>query len=995
MSFVASRLRCFTLRPKRRDGTDLSVAHRVAAAPLRWMLAAVLVVGVAALPAAAQADEGDRVALVIGNGAYTHLPVLENPINDARDMAALLWQAGFETIELIDANHEEMLAGLATFAKRLTTGTDAVFYYAGHGVQNRGANFLLPTDTKVEDAIDLANHGIDANEIAALMGVSKARINVLILDACRDNPFLDMADTISLADKLADVDELFAAASPNTDVIVRSAGGLAPLQTTRAETIVGYATGPGDVALDGRADNSPYTDALLEHMNTPGLEIDMMFRRVRATVREETDGFQIPWVASTLENAFYIRPVVQSNVAGLSEALQQRTEDTRKLGMAAPDRLIDEALWRVVSQEDTVTGYEGYLQRYPNGSFAGPARQRIAELGTASASPPIVASAIDDDGTLEAYLGVGPIHVDLPEDIAITRGVPAFEVLSAPTSGTFFRPDETPINEGHLLTMEDLGSLTYLPRVDSKAVGITEYLEVAPRGAADAAQPFRLPVSSEIHPCDLLAGFRHAPDRVWDGVQLQILRLDPEPAVEACEQAVAEYPSVDRFISILSRAYEAVGDYERSRQMAVKAMERNYPPAFAQLGTLYMKGLGVPVDFDRALELFRLSDAMDNPAAPLRIGQLYAAGWGVEQDYAEALRWFQRSADLGNSYATTRIARLYLEGKGVPVDVDRALELLIEAAEAGELPAQMNLARLYRSGSVIPQDLDESLRWARAAAGAGMPTGQKALGQYYLSLPAPERDVEAAYFWLTRADENGDAWAPAYLAELHLDPEWRGRQPQVALDYLLRAVERGNMDAARDVAKLHEGGELQDSWLAASWHRAAAEAGNIWSMRDYGRALLDGEGARIDQAAGIAWLERSAAGGNPWAQRDLGRIFLRGDVGPADPRRAARYLALASMSADQNAVASASELWERVSSRDRVAAAQSLLGELGYPAGVPDGLVGPQTMTALADAGGDLGLPLEDPAAASTIAALFSALLSADAVSASDAELDDEALGVD
>ena len=993
MSLVESPLSRISRCLERQGDGGASACARIVAALRHGATAAVIVVGVLAAPTTAFADAGDRVALVIGNGAYSHLPPLDNPINDARDMAALLWQAGFETIELIDANHEEMLAGLATFAKRLTEGTDAVFYYAGHGVQSHGANFLLPTDTQVEHAVDLASHGIDANEIAALMGVSQARINVLILDACRDNPFLDMADTISLTDKLAEVDELFAAAAPNTDVIVRSSGGLAPLQTTRSETIVGYATGPGDVALDGETANSPYTDALLEHMNTPGLEIDMMFRRVRATVRETTDGFQIPWVASTLENAFYIRPVVQTNVVGLSEALDERREDTRKLGMAAPDRLIDQALWRVLSQGDTIANYEAYLQRYDNGSFATAARQRIAELDGEDDAPSLARASSTEDGTLEAYLGVGPIGVVLPKDSAVTRGVPAFEVLSAPTSGTFFRPDGTPINPGHLLTTDDLEALSYLPRIDSKSVGLTEHLEVAPRGADEDAEPFRVAVSSEIHPCDLLAGVRHAPDRVWDGIQLQILRLDPEPAVEACEQAVATYPAIDRFITNLARAYDAAGDYEQSLLRAEEGVARGYPPAFAQLGSLYMKGLGVPVDFEKAMELFRQGDALDNPSAPLRIGQLYAAGWGVEQDYAEALRWFQRSSALGNSYATTRIARLHLEGNGVPVDVDRALALLTEAAEQGELPAQMNLARLYRTGDVIPQDLDESLRWARAAAGAGVATGQKALGQYYLSLPADERDVDAAHFWLTQADESGDAWAPAYLADLYLDPDWQGSQPEIALDYLFRAVERGNVDAARDIAKLHESGALENASLALSWHRVAAEAGNIWSMRNYGQALLRGEVVQPDQAAAITWLERSAAGGNPWAQRDLGRIYLRGDVGAADASRAARYLALASMSGDENAVASASELLADVSSRDRVAATQSLLGELGYAAGVPDGVAGPQTAAALAQAGGDLGLPIEDPAAASTIAALFSALLSASESSAAALELDDETLG--
>jgi hypothetical protein len=177
-----------------------------------------------------------------------------------------------------------------------------------------------------------------------------------------------------------------------------------------------------------------------------------------------------------------------------------------------------------------------------------------------------------------AYLGVGPVPVELQEQVAATRGVPAFEVKNVPTSGRFLRPDATPINAGHLLSEHDIAGLSYLPRIDSRSVGIEERLQIEPRGEGSDIEPIEIAVSSEIHPCDLLAGFRYAPDRVWDGVELPILRLDPQPAIEACEQAVAEYPEIDRFIAILGRAYEAHGDYPRVREMALKAIARDYPP---------------------------------------------------------------------------------------------------------------------------------------------------------------------------------------------------------------------------------------------------------------------------------------------------------------------------------------------------------------------------------------------------------------------------------
>jgi uncharacterized protein len=253
------------------------------------------------------ATDRDRVALVIGNAVYEHLPSLENPYNDAQGLAASLWQAGFETIELLDGDREEMIAAIATFANRLRSGTDAVFFYAGHGVQSGGANYLLPVSTRLDDAANLASHAIDVNEIIDIMGTSEARINILILDACRDNPFFNPQGP-SLRDEIAEIDPKLFQNPGRTDVVVRSATGLAALQVSRAETVVGYSTGPGQVALDGTGSNSPYTEALLQHINTPGLEIDMMLRRVRRAVREVTRGRQIPWMASTLESELYFRP---------------------------------------------------------------------------------------------------------------------------------------------------------------------------------------------------------------------------------------------------------------------------------------------------------------------------------------------------------------------------------------------------------------------------------------------------------------------------------------------------------------------------------------------------------------------------------------------------------------------------------------------------------------------------------------------------------------
>jgi TPR repeat protein len=174
------------------------------------------------------------------------------------------------------------------------------------------------------------------------------------------------------------------------------------------------------------------------------------------------------------------------------------------------------------------------------------------------------------------------------------------------------------------------------------------------------------------------------------------------------------------------------------------------------------------------------------------------------------------------------------------------------------------------------------------------------------------------------------------------------------------------------LGQLYGSEAVGDPTTAARWHRVAAEAGNVWSMRDYARALMRGEGVERDPAAGFSWLLRSADGGNPYAQRDVGRAYLEGDAVQPDAIEAVRYLGLAAGSSDAGAADSAVNVLETVDARDRVRAVQTFLGELGFDAGPPDGMAGPATRAALAAATAG-GLPPGDPQVVEIVAALAAA----------------------
>jgi hypothetical protein len=222
-----------------------------------------------------------RYALVIGNSHYQYSP-LKNPVNDAKDMAEALKQVGFEVLLELDANQQHMEEAIDRFARQLTPGSIALFYFAGHGVQVNGENYLIPVGADINRQSDVRYKAVNTGQVLNAMGDSNNNLNIIILDACRNNPL------------------------PRS---YRSAArGLARMEGPKG-TIFGFATSPGSVAADGERDNGLYTEQLLKHMQTPGLSIEQVFKRVLRGVDQATQGQQIPWTESSFTGEFsFINP---------------------------------------------------------------------------------------------------------------------------------------------------------------------------------------------------------------------------------------------------------------------------------------------------------------------------------------------------------------------------------------------------------------------------------------------------------------------------------------------------------------------------------------------------------------------------------------------------------------------------------------------------------------------------------------------------------------
>ncbi len=279
--------------------------------------------------------QGKRLALVIGNSDYKHTPRLENPKNDAADFAAVLKKLGFAVMEGRDLDKAAMDRTVRDFAEALGGAQVGLFFYAGHGLQVGGQNYLVPIDAKLTTASAIDFEMVRLDLVHRTME-RETSTNILIMDACRDNP---------LARNLA------RALGTRSTQIGR---GFAAVESGEG-TLISYSTQPGNVALDGTGRNSPYAAALIKHIATPGDDLPTILINVRNNVMQETARRQVPWEHSAMTAKFYFIPP--------KSTAQQ----------------IELAFWVSVKDSDNPAVLTSYLERYPDGSFAPLARALIEQ----------------------------------------------------------------------------------------------------------------------------------------------------------------------------------------------------------------------------------------------------------------------------------------------------------------------------------------------------------------------------------------------------------------------------------------------------------------------------------------------------------------------------------------------------------------------------------------------------------------------------------------
>ena len=552
----------------------------------------------ATLPALAEG----RFALIIGNGAYTGVPALANPPNDARDVAAALKSLGFEVTLGIDLDEGAMRRAIAEFAAEAAEADASLLYYAGHGLQLAGRNYLIPVGAQLRTVDDIATRTIPLDPVLAELGTGKGS-HLVFLDACRNNPFAGAG-------------------------VALPSGGLARVGKLPG-FFIAFATQPDNVAFDGGGRNSPFATALLGHLATPGADISSMMIAVRNDVFAATGGQQIPADESLLTRQFYF--------AGSAET--EESPETQ--------------LWRLAGKDRDPNLLTAYLDRYPEGPHAADVRSLLSQAGKAAATPPPAQGGVEDllwslarsgrqARLAELYLARYPNGSHAEDAKALIASLRAEEETSSSPELVCERLAAHPRDATasvHGVEMDDL------MKNAEEAIEMCRQAANAHREAAHYTALLARATFAAGRYDEALALYRKAADandaRAMVSLGLMLETGDHAPkdlkAAYALYEKAAERGSADGAIDLAVALVSGKGiEVNKPRAVALleKASESGSPRATYDLAALVSSGVGGRPS--NAVELFRRAGDNGYPQGYRAAAVLLDEGRGVAKDPAAA-----------------------------------------------------------------------------------------------------------------------------------------------------------------------------------------------------------------------------------------------------------------------------------------------------------------------------------------------------------------------
>ncbi|MBZ9819440.1 caspase family protein [Mesorhizobium sp. CA4] len=777
------------------------------------LIAALILVGLTTV----QAHADRRVALVIGNSEYREIPALKNPDKDAEDVSNTFRLAGFDVFVAKDLTKLQFEKEFRNYLAAADGADLAVVYYSGHGFQIGGENFLIPVDASLKDAADIEVQAVKLDDVLQQLR-AKSKIQVIILDACRNNPF--PRKDYWLRDQL----------------IAAGGTGLAQVKSS-LNTLIAFATEPGAVAYDGSGDLSPFSSAFSRRALAPNQEIRSVMAAVRRDVVEATKGAQVPWENSSLidevvlmrrANRPALPPVLEKTVPsgvgpvaldlpvpvdvdggavtisierppalgrlildGKPVATGEPIEgkDLPRLAMDVPkgaDAEDQVDMLAYAAHDEWGGGSQGILVfRVKNGDGAA-GKQLVASLESEQKQE-VVERGIHIAGAAEAIenrdvkvpVGVGPVPLKL--DVPTKDPGVSVKLANYPATGTLSLPDRTLSPQSSLMA-DEVDQLRYEPQI-----GAAKPLIVGFEVTADntPSKPATMKLSPSVDPCDTQAGEPLDLQGVVPGLLPNEIGAG---AVEACRAAVKAYPDVARFHYELGRALLAAGKVDEAKKAIEEAADKGHVRAVFELGYIASSGIGTAVDPKKANGFYAKASDKGDPYGMTAWGRALFNGLGVQRHTGKGLDLLLKAAAMGHTYAMNDLAAIFTEGRnGVPADPARAVAFLKAGVERQDMYS-MNI-----------------------------------LGRNYLSGRGVEKDTKQAQALFQKAMELGQPYAPGSLARMYRDGEGVDRNLAEAQRLFELATDRGDYSAAYDRAAIEmQKGDKSDQAIAVRYLAFAA-----------------------------------------------------------------------------------------------------------------------------------------------------------------------------
>ncbi|MDG4906254.1 caspase family protein [Mesorhizobium sp. WSM4898] len=819
-------------------------------------LAALVLVSFTAFEAHAER----RVAFVIGNSEYRDIPALKNPDKDAEDVSNTFRLAGFDVFvakDLTKLRFEEQFRNYLAAAD----GADlAVVYYSGHGFQIGGENFLIPVDASLKAAADIEVQAIKLDDVLEQLR-AKSKIQVIILDACRNNPF--PRKDYWLRDQL----------------IAAGGTGLAQVKSS-LNTLIAFATEPGAVAYDGADDLSPFSSAFSRRALAPNQEIRTVMAAVRRDVVKATDGKQVPWENSSLIDEVVLmrrasRPalppvlekVVPSGVGPVAldlpepvdvdggavtvsierpPALGRLTLDGKPVAVGQPiagkdlPRLKMDVPKGSGAQEEvdmlayaTHDNWGGQSQgilvfRVKNGNAA-EGQQLMASL-EAEQEQQVLERGIHITGAAEAIenrdvtvpVGVGPVPLKLvfpTKDPTVS-----VKLASYPATGTLSLPDRT-LSPDSSLMADEVDHLRYEPQI-----GAVKPLSVGFEIRADntPSKPATMKLSPSVDACDREAGEPLDLQGVVPGLLPNEISSN---AVDVCRAAVKAYPDVARFRYQLGRALLVAGKVDEAKKAIQEAADMGHVRAVFELGYLNATGTGMPVNRKQANTFYAAASDKGDPYGMTSWGRALFNGYGVDRDATKGLDLLLKAAAMGHTYAMNDLAAIFTEGRnGVPADPARAVAFLKAGVERQDMYSMNLLGRNYLAGTGVEKDPKSALELFQKSMDLGQPYAPGSLARMYRDGVGVQQDLAEAQRLFEVATDRGDQSAAYDRAALELQRGDKADQP-LAVRYLAFA-------AALDVRN-----EIPDAKATLAKFGAKAKTAALKQLRGELKSKISAEGS--------------------------------------------------------------------------------------------------------------------------------------------------------